>query len=124
MSKKAKAKASKGKKPELSEAKDTGECSDVKCAKHGHIKVRGNIFTGKVVSAKPAKTVIVEREVVHYVPKYERYKKTKSKIYAHNPACISAREGDIVRLGETRKLSKTKSFVVLERLKEEKGEQK
>jgi small subunit ribosomal protein S17 len=89
------------------------ECTDNKCPKHGKIKVRGNIFTGKVISAKPQKTVTVERIITKKIPKYERYKKIKSKIYAHNPECINAQEGDIVRIGETRKLSKTKSFVVL-----------
>lgn len=89
------------------------DCNDIKCAVHGSLKVRGNVFTGKVISAKPTKTVVVEREIVHYVPKYERYKKVRSKVYAHNPLCMNASEGDIVRIGETRKLSKTKAFVVM-----------
>ncbi|MFA5357944.1 MAG: 30S ribosomal protein S17 [archaeon] len=75
--------------------------------------IRGDIFVGKVVSAKANKTVSVEREITHYVRKYERYKKVKSKISAHNPGNI-AKEGDIVRIGETRKISKTKSFAVME----------
>ncbi|MFH1664014.1 MAG: 30S ribosomal protein S17 [archaeon] len=89
------------------------ECNDKKCAVHGQIKVRGNIFTGKVTSSKPNKTVIVERILTKKIPKYERYKKTKSKIYAHNPECMNAKEGNTVTVGETRKISKTKSFVVL-----------
>ncbi len=90
------------------------KCNDKKCAKHGSIKVRGNVFTGIVTSSKPHKTVIIERIITKKVPKYERYKKTKSKIAAHNPECINAKEGDTIKIGETRKLSKTKSFVVLE----------
>ncbi len=78
------------------------------------IKVRGNIFKGIVVSSKPSKTVIIERIITKKVPKYERYKKTKSKISAHNPEWINAKEGDTVKVGETRKLSKTKNFIVLE----------
>jgi len=96
------------------------ECNDKKCPKHGNISVRGSLFTGVVVSAKPGKTAIIERTIVRYVPKYERYNKSKSRIYAHNPDCISAKEQDVVRIGETRKLSKTKSFVVLEVLGKEK----
>lgn len=90
------------------------ECKDKKCAIHGNVKVRGNIFSGIVKSSKPNKTVIIERIITKKVPKYERYKKTKSKIAAHNPECINAKEKDTVKIGETRKLSKTKSFVVLE----------
>ena len=89
------------------------DCNDKRCPVHGEISVRGNVLKGVVVSAKPDKTVVIERSIVRYMPKYERYKKEKSKIYAHNPPCIAAKENDIVRVGETRKLSKTKSFVVL-----------
>ena len=90
------------------------ECTDKKCPVHGEISVRGNVFTGAVISAKPNKTVIVERPMVKFVPKYERYTKSKSRITAHNPECINAKEDDVVKIGETRKLSKTKSFVVIE----------
>ena len=96
------------------------ECNDERCPIHGQIKIRGNIFTGKVISDKPDKTVIVERTLTHYDPKYERYRKARSKIAAHNPGCINAKENDLVKIGETRKLSKTKSFVVLEKIGVEK----
>lgn len=89
------------------------ECNDPKCAVHGHIKVRGNVYTGKVIRAKAAKTVLVERKGAKYVRKFERYKKVRSRIFAHKPECMDINVGDVVRIGETRKLSKTKSFVVL-----------
>ena len=95
------------------------ECNDIKCAKHGNVKVRGNVFTGIVVSDKAMKTVTIERTLTHYVAKYERYKKFRSRIKAHNPECIAAKVGDMVKAGETRKLSKTKNFVILEKVKKE-----
>ncbi len=79
--------------------------------------IRGNIFEGKVISAKANKTVTVERVITHYISKYERYKKIKSKIKAHNPLSMNAKEGDLVRVGETRKISKTKNFIVMEIIK-------
>ena len=82
--------------------------------------IRGNIFEGIVVSAKADKTVTVERELTHFIGKYERYKKIKSKIRAHNPKSIGAKEGDRVRVGETRKISKTKNFIVMEVLGDKK----
>ncbi len=94
-------------------------CKDVNCPTHGTLKVRGNVIVGKVVSAKPTKTVTVERTLVRYLRKYERYKKSSSRIYAHNPECINAKEGDMVEVGETRKLSKTKNFVVVKILTKE-----
>lgn len=90
------------------------ECNDKKCPIHGEISVRGSVFTGTVISTKPEKTAIVERILVRYVPKYERYTKSKSRIYSHCPDCLGVKENDVVKIGETRKLSKTKSFVVLE----------
>ncbi len=89
------------------------QCTDDKCAIHGGVKIRGNVFIGRVVSAKADKTVTVERTITHYVQKYERYKNVRSKMAAHNPRCIGAKENDIVKIGETRKLSKTKAFAVL-----------
>ncbi|HIH16528.1 MAG TPA: 30S ribosomal protein S17 [Candidatus Diapherotrites archaeon] len=94
-------------------AREVGVCNDGKCAVHGGVKVRGNIFTGRVVSAKADKTAIVERTLTHYVHKYERYKNVRSRLVAHNPRCIGAKEQDVVRIGETRKLSKTKAFTIL-----------
>jgi len=82
--------------------------------------VRGNIFEGKVISAKANKTVTVQRILTQYVSKYERYKKVKSKLKAHNPESINAKEGDTVRIGETRRISKTKNFIVMEILNEAK----
>jgi len=73
--------------------------------------VRGKKFIGVVISAKAPKTVTVEVNRYVKIPKYERYEKRKTRIYAHNE--LNAREGDVVLVGETRKISKTKSFVVL-----------
>ena len=36
----------------------------------------------------------------------------RSRIPAHNPECINAKLGDTVNMQETRRLSKTKSFVI------------
>jgi small subunit ribosomal protein S17 len=97
------------------------ECNDKKCPVHGNVKVRGNIITGMVVSTKPSKTAVIERVVVHKIPKYERYMKKRSRVSVHNPPCINAKTGDMVEAGECRKLSKTKAFTII---KKEAGEKK
>ena len=97
--------------PDIEPPKST--CDDPKCPWHGHVKVRGSILTGIVVSSKMHRTVVVRHDYLYYVKKYRRYEKRHSKIHAHNPPCINAKEGDIVVIGETRPLSKTVSFVVL-----------
>ena len=97
------------------------ECEDNSCPFHGSLKCRGRNFTGTVVSAKMQKTVTVEWGWKHYIKKYERYESKRSRVKAHNPSCISANEGDIVKIIECRPLSKTKNFVVVEILGQEKG---
>jgi small subunit ribosomal protein S17 len=73
----------------------------------GQRKVR----TGKVVSGKMDKTVVVavQRLVKH--PLYKKYIKRTSKMYAHDEK-NDAREGDTVRIVETRPLSKLKRWRV------------
>ena len=89
-------------------------CSDPNCPFHGHLRVRGQILDGTVVSAKMDKTVVVQREYLKRNTKFDRYEKRRSKIHAHNPPCINAKEGDKVMIVECRPLSKTKAFVVVE----------
>ena len=82
-----------------------------------HIKLHGKEFVGVVISDKANKTVTVEWERRRLIPKFERYERRFSRAYAHNPVSINAKLGDKVRIKETRPLSKTKNFVVVEVLK-------
>jgi len=91
------------------------ECDDINCPFHGKLPVRGQIIEGVVVSDKAEKTVVVQRVYMKKIRKYERYEKRRSKIHAHNPPCIAAKGGDVVKIMECRPLSKTKSFVVVEK---------
>ncbi|MBS3054823.1 MAG: 30S ribosomal protein S17 [Candidatus Aenigmarchaeota archaeon] len=92
-----------------------GKCSDGKCPWHGHLKVRGRIFRGEVVSNRAQKTAIVKWHYYNYVPKYERYERRNTKVAAYNPECLSASIGDTVTIAECRPLSKTKKFVVVDK---------
>jgi small subunit ribosomal protein S17 len=93
-------------------------CSDRNCTFHGELPVRGRVLEGTVVRAKMDKTVVVRRDYIHYVPKFMRYERRRSRIPSHNPSCINAKEGDRVRIAECRPISKTVSFVVIEKLVE------
>ena len=91
------------------------ECHDKNCPWHGNLKVRGQILEGVVISDKMEKTVVVEREYLRYNKKYERYEKRRRRYHVHNPPCIDAKEGERVRFMETRPISKTVSFVIVEK---------
>jgi small subunit ribosomal protein S17 len=90
------------------------ECSDPKCPFHGVLPVRGQVLKGVVVSDNMENTVVVQKTFEKKNAKYERYEKRKTKVNAHNPPCISAKEGDNVTVAECRPLSKTKSYVIIE----------
>lgn len=83
-------------------------------------KATGNArkMIGKVVSNKMNKTIVVllERKVEH--PLYAKYVKRFTKMYAHdeNNDC---RVGDLVLIQETRPLSKTKRWKLIEVVKRE-----
>jgi len=93
-------------------------CNDEDCPFHGSLPVRGRTLEGTVVSNKMEKTVIVRRDFLHYMPKFKRYEHRRSHIPAHLSPCISIQEGDHVKIAECRPLSKTVSFVVVEKLEE------
>lgn len=95
----------------LPQPKDS--CSDIKCAWHGKLPVRGRIFEGKVKSTKAKNTAIIEWGYHRFVKKYQRFERRRSGIVAHNPPCMKAREGDFVTVAECRPLSKTKNFVIV-----------
>ena len=97
------------------------ECTDKKCFMHGSLRVRGGRLTGKVVSTKGKHTVIIERSIIKFIPKYRRWAREHSRIAAHSPACMLVKLGEQVRIGETRKISKTKSWTVTEIIGKETG---
>lgn len=99
----------------LSLTPPSATCDDVNCPFHGTLSVRGKVMDGVVVSDRMQKSVVVRIEYVDYYPKYERYARKSSRITAHNPPCIGAKRGDKVKIAECRPLSKTKSFVVVEK---------
>ena len=94
-------------------------CNDKNCPIHGHVKTRGKIFKGTVVSDKAQKSALVEWGRRKKIQKYERYEKLKTKLQVHNPECIKAKTGDFVEIKECRPLSKTKKFVITKILDKE-----
>lgn len=94
------------------------QCNDRNCPFHGTLSIRGQVLEGFVDSSKMEKTVIVRRDYFHYNPKFLRYERRYSRIPSHNPPCLNAKIGDFVKIAECRPLSKTVSFVVVEKLEE------
>jgi small subunit ribosomal protein S17 len=93
-------------------------CDDAHCPFHGRLPVRGQVIEGTVVSTSMQRTAVVERTLLHYVPKYERYEKRRRRYLAHSPPCLAVPIGHRVRIAETRPLSKLVSFCIVQDLGE------
>jgi small subunit ribosomal protein S17 len=68
---------------------------------------------GVVVSAAMDKTIVVKVEAARAHPKYKKVIRRSVKFHAHDEA-NQAKVGDVVRIVETRKLSKTKNWRLAE----------
>jgi small subunit ribosomal protein S17 len=93
-------------------------CEDRHCPFHGRLPVRGQVLEGTVVSVGMQRTAVVERTLLHYVAKFERYEKRRRRYLAHSPPCLNVPVGHRVRIAETRPLSKLVSFCIVEDLGE------
>ncbi len=69
------------------------------------------ILEGTVVSAKMDKTIVVEVERTYMHPLYKKFLKTTKKYHAHDEN-NSAKVGDIVKIRETKPISKTVTWEV------------
>lgn len=96
-------------------------CGDKKCPIHGSIVVRGRMFKGIVVAKDMHRTATVEWSYKVFIPKFERSETRRTRVHVHNPVCISAEIGDMVRIAQTRPISKTKNFAIVENLGKAKG---
>ncbi|MBW3001800.1 30S ribosomal protein S17 [Candidatus Woesearchaeota archaeon] len=95
------------------------EAKDNKQPGFDSLSLRGRTFRGVVINDVMQKTVTVEWERRKHNTKYERYEKKRTRVKAHNPEKINAKKGDLVEIRECRPLSKTKNFVVIKKLGEE-----
>ena len=70
------------------------------------------VYQGRVVSDKMDKTITVEVSTVKMPPVYGKRMKYSKKYYVHDED-NTAKTGDIVRIAETRPLSRNKRFRLL-----------
>ena len=83
----------------------------------GNVSIRGRILKGVVTSTKMKRTIVIRRDYLHFVPKYQRcafkknwslintfsYEKRHKKISCHcSPAFPKVNEGDIATVGQCR----------------------
>jgi len=90
-----------------------GTYVDKKCPFTSNVSIRGRILKGTVKSCKMKRTIIVRRDYLHYITKYNRFEKRHRNIPAHLSPAFRVKEGDNVTIGQCRPLSKTVRFNVI-----------
>jgi small subunit ribosomal protein S17 len=91
----------------------------VRLPKPEHARGRRKERRGVVVSDAMEKTIVVRVDTVKPHPVYKKVVRRSTKLHAHDEANV-AKIGDLVRLVETRPLSKSKSWRLAEVLEEAK----
>ncbi|KAK2517581.1 Rps11 [Columba guinea] len=67
-----------------------------------------------VTKMKMQRTIVIRRDYLHYIRKYNRFEKRHKNMSVHLSPCFrDVQIGDIVTVGECRPLSKTVRFNVL-----------
>ena len=78
-----------------------------------HPRSGGKVRVGKVVSDRSDKTITVQIERARRHPRYEKIVRRSNTLHAHDER-NDAKEGDVVRVIETRPLSRTKRWRLVE----------
>ena len=70
-------------------------------------------YRGVIISNKMKNTVVIRRDYLHYIVKYNRFEKRHKTVTAHCSPAFRLRIGDVVTVGQCRPLSKTVRFNVI-----------
>ena len=101
-------------RPRKLRARPSGERSAItRQPKPEHDRGRRQERRGVVVSDAMDKTIVVKVEAIRSHPKYKKVIRRSTKFHAHDEQ-NSANVGDVVRIVETRPLSKTKNWRLAE----------
>ena len=91
-----------------------GQYVDKKCPFTSNVSIRGRILKGVVISTKMNRTIVIRRDYLHYIKKYNRFEKRHKNLAAHcSPAFPLVKQGDVVTVGQCRPISKTVRFNVI-----------
>ena len=70
-------------------------------------------YRGVVISTKMKNNVVIRRDYLHYIKKYNRFEKRHKTVAAHCSPAFRIKVGDVVTVGQCRPLSKTVRFNVI-----------
>ena len=84
-----------------------GTYVDKKCPWTGSVNIRGKLITGVVKTTKMKNTVIIRKDYLHYIKKYNRFEKRHKNTPVHVSPAFRLKQGDEILAGQCRPISKT-----------------
>ncbi len=90
-----------------------GSYVDKKCPWTGSVNIRGKLITGIIKTTKMKNTVIIRKDYLHYIKKYNRFEKRHKNTPVHVSPAFRVKPGDEILAGQCRPISKTVRFNML-----------
>merc|ERR1712087_17598 len=90
-----------------------GTYVDKKCPWTGSVNIRGKLITGVIKTTKMKNTIIIRKDYLHYIKKYNRFEKRHKNTPVHVSPAFRGKVGDEILAGQCRPLSKTVRFNML-----------
>merc|ERR1712032_315837 len=90
-----------------------GTYVDKKCPWTGSVNIRGKLITGVIKTTKMKNTIIIRKDYLHYIKKYNRFEKRHKDTPVHVSPAFRVKQGDEILGGQCRPLSKTVRFNML-----------
>jgi small subunit ribosomal protein S11e len=68
----------------------------------GNVNIRGKLITGVIKTTKMKNTVIIRKDYLHYIKKYNRFEKRHKNTPVHVSPAFRVRAGDEILAGQCR----------------------
>lgn len=101
-----------------------GTYVDKKCPWTGSVNIRGKMITGVIKTTKMKNTVIIRKDYLHYIKKYNRFEKRHKNTPVHVSPAFRVKAGDEILAGQCRPISKTVRFNMLKVIRAAGGDKK
>lgn len=88
------------------------------------MNIRGKLITGTIKTTKMKNTVIIRKDYLHYIKKYNRFEKRHKNTAVHVSPAFRVKVGDEIMAGQCRPLSKTVRFNMLKVIRAQGGNKK
>merc|ERR1711935_145325 len=79
-----------------------GTYVDKKCPWTGSVNIRGKLITGVIKTTKMKNTVIIRKDYLHYIKKYNRFEKRHKNTPVHVSPAFRVKVGDEILAGQCR----------------------